>query len=91
MVISISHSFSKYIPTLVVFLLQLEDTNDFLEIYNGGSDNSEMLAKLTGQMNETEISIPGNQIFVVFKTNHKIVRKGFHALIIESKYHDYNK
>ena len=50
-----------------------------------------MLAKLTGQMNETEISIPGNQIFVVFQTNIEIVRKGFHALIIESKYFDQNK
>ena len=85
MVISISHSFSKYIPTLVVFLLQLEDTNDFLEIYNGGSDDSEMVANLTGLMNDTKISISGNQMFLVFKTNHEIVREGFHAMILESK------
>ena len=85
MVISISHSFSKYIPTLVVFLLQLEDTNDFLEIYNGGSDDSEMVANLTGLMNDTKISISGNQMFLVFKTNNEIVSKGFHAMILESK------
>ena len=74
-----------------VFLQQLEDTNDFLDIYNGGSDDSEMIAKLTGQMNDTKISISGNQMFVVFKTNHEIISKGFHALILESKHYHQNK
>ena len=69
----------------MVFLLQLEDTNDFLEIYNGGSDDSEMVANLTGLMNDTKISISGNQMFLVFKTNNEIVSKGFHAMILESK------
>ena len=73
------------------FLLQLEDTYDFLDIYNGGSDDSEMVANLTGTMNYPNISISGNQMFVVFKTNHEIVVKGFHALIIESKYCDHDK
>ena len=73
------------------FLLQLEDTNDFLYIYNGGSDESEMVEKLTGQINDTKISIPGNQMFLVFKTNHEIVAKGFYTLIMESKYLDQNK
>ena len=73
------------------FLLQLEDTNDFLDIYNGGSDDSEMVANLTGAMNDTKISISGNQMFVVFKTNHEIISKGFHALILESKYFDQKK
>ena len=73
------------------FLLQLEDKNDYLSIHNGGSDDSEIVANLTGQMNDTTISISGNQMFVVFKTNHKIVAKGFHALVLESKYYDHNK
>ena len=64
------------------------DGNDFLSIHNGGSDDSEMVAILTGQMNDTMISISGNQMFLVFKTNHEIVSKGFHALIMESKYFD---
>ena len=72
-------------------MLQLEDTKDFLSIHNGGSDNSEMVAKLTGQMNDTTISISGNQMFVVFKTNKDTVAKGFHAFIIESKYFDKSK
>ena len=69
----------------VVSLLQLEDKNDFLNIYNGGSDDSEMVANLTGLMNDTKISISGNQMFLVFKTNNEIVSKGFHAMILESK------
>ena len=68
------------------FLLQLEDGIDFLSIHNGGSDDSEMVAMLTGTINEHTISIPGNQMFVVFNTNEEIVRKGFQALIMESKY-----
>ena len=55
-------------------------------MHNGGSDNSEMVAMLTGQMNDTTISISGNQMFVVFQTNHEIAAKGFHALILESKF-----
>ena len=64
----------------------LEHGNDVLSIYNGGSNSSEMVAELTGTMNDIKISIPGNQMFLVFRTNEEIVRKGFHALIIESKY-----
>ena len=44
-----------------------------------------MVAKFTGEMNDTKISVQGNQIFLVFHTNKDIVRKGFHALIMESK------
>ena len=80
-----------FLSILLFFLLQLEDGSiDFLSIHNGGSDDSEMVAKLTGQMNDTKISISGNQMFLVFQTNNEIVRKGFHALIIESKYYDQN-
>ena len=65
--------------------MQLEYSNDFISIHDGGSDDSKMIANLTGQMNDTTISIPQNQMFVVFHTNEEIVMKGFHALIIESK------
>ena len=42
-------------------------------------------------MKDTTISISGNQMFVVFKTNKDTVAKGFHAFIIESKYFDKSK
>ena len=44
-----------------------------------------MVAKFTGKMKDTDISIQENQMFLVFHTNREIVRKGFHALIMESK------
>ena len=65
--------------------MQLEYSNDFISIHDGGSDDSKMIGKLTGQINDTTISIPHNQLFVTFHTNEAIVMKGFHALIIESK------
>ena len=64
---------------------------DFLTIHNGGSDDSEMVANLTGTSNDTKISISGNQMFLVFQTNNGIVGNGFHASIMESKYFDQNK
>ena len=79
------------LKTFRLFLLELEDNNDFLDIYNGGSDDSEMVAKFTGEMNDTKISVQGNQIFLVFHTNKDIVRKGFHALIMESKILNHNR
>ena len=75
---------------ILSFLLQLEDSNDFLSIHDGGRDDAEiMVANLTGTMNGIKISIPGNQMFVVFKTNKEIVGNGFHALIMKSKYFKY--
>ena len=74
------------------FLLQLEDGNDFLNIYEGGRDDAKiMIANLTGTMNGTKISIPGNQMFVIFKTNKEMVGNGFYALIMKSKYFKYLK
>ena len=70
-----------------LFLLQMEDTNDFLSIHNGGSDDSEMVTNITGQIKDTKVSTSGNQMFVVLHSNEEIVRKGFHAMIMESKYH----
>ena len=63
----------------------MEDNEDFLHIHDGGSDDLEIIANLTGAINETKISIAGNQMFVVFHTNDDIVKNGFHALIMESK------
>ena len=40
---------------------------------------------MTGIMNDATISIPGNQMFVVFDTNADIVKKGFSASIIQGK------
>ena len=63
----------------------MEEGIDFIVIHNGGSNDAEMIANLTGTRNETEISIPGNQMFVMFHKKEKNLNKGFHATILESK------
>ena len=75
-----------YIPIKKLFyMFQLENNNDHLTIYDGGSDQVQMIANLTGQMNETKISIFGNQMFVVFHTNEVVGKTGFRAIILQSK------
>ena len=67
-------------------LLQIDDGNDFLIIYNGGSEKGEMIEKFTGKLNKT-ISILGNQIFVVLNTNETITRRrSFNVKILESMF-----
>ena len=50
-----------------------------------------MIAKLTGNLNEIKISIPGNQMFLMFNTSSENNKTGFHALIIESKNFNHDK
>ena len=72
------------------FLIQLESDKDFLIIYDGGSDQSEMITRMTGKINETSsISIAGNQMLVDFNTNEAIAKTGFYARIIEGTYVKY--
>ena len=63
--------------------IQLEDYKDFLTIYNGSNDDTDMIAKMTGKMNESEVAIQGNhnQMLVVFTTNEDIGGNGFYGLI----------
>ena len=59
---------------------------DFLYIYAGGSEKGKMIANMTGKLNNTQISIPGRQMYIEFHTNGNIGGKGFHAKILESMY-----
>ena len=67
----------------IFFPIQLEYNKDFLAIYNGSYDNTDMIVNLTGKMNESEFSIEGNhnQLLVVFTTNEDIGGNGFYAVI----------
>ena len=62
----------------------MEDGKDFLTVYEGGSNQGQIVETLTGKKNETNISIPGNQMYVVFHANGEITKTGFSAIIIES-------
>ena len=60
------------------------DTN-FLTIYNGGSEQAENITMLTRSMNETQISTPSNQLFVVLNSKEKSLNVKFNATVLESK------
>ena len=49
--------------------MQLEADTGYFKIYDGGSKYAELIRKLDGAMNDTKISTPRNQIFVVLETN----------------------
>ena len=46
----------------------MEDDASFLTIYEGGSEQAEIMETLNTTINNTRISTPRNQIFVVFNT-----------------------
>ena len=66
-------------------LFQLEDGKDFLTVYEGGSNQGQLVETLTGKKNENYIiSISRNQMYVIFISNGEITNKGFFARILES-------
>ena len=73
------------------FPIQLEYNKDFLTIYNTSNDDTDMIAKMTGKMNESEVSVQGNhnQLLVVFTTNEDIGGNGFYGLIKQGKFFNY--
>ena len=56
-----------------------------LMIFDGGSEEAEMIGNLTRVMNRTKISTPRNQIYVVLNTNGQNTSIRLSATVIESK------
>ena len=54
-------------------------------IYDGGSEQAEMIGNLNGEINDTKISTPRNQVFVVLHTNGKNASIRLNATVIKSK------
>ena len=64
----------------------MEANTGYLTIYDGGSEQAEMIANLNGAMNDTKISTPRNQIFVVLHANgQNSTSIRLNATAIESK------
>ena len=61
----------------------MEANTGYLTIYDGGSEQAEIIANLNGAMNDTKISTPRNQIFVVLHTNNASVQ--LNATVLKSK------
>ena len=63
------------------------DYKDFLVIYDGSSDQSTQIAKLSGDLGSFNISSTGNSLFVYFESDAKdgsLQYDGFHATIHHS-------
>ena len=65
--------------------IQIEKGHDYIKIYDGGSQYSEVVANLSGIYNQTKVSVPSNQVFISFEANSKSdnENKEFMAYIIE--------
>ena len=65
----------------------MEPNTGFLSIYDGGSEHAEIIGNLNGAMNDTKMSTPRNQIFVVLDTNGKNnASMRLNTTVIKSKY-----
>ena len=65
--------------------IQVEDEKGYFTFHEGGNDKGKIFANMTGKKNgKEEISIPGNQMFVVFHTNGDTVKVNYSAEIVES-------
>ena len=64
----------------------MEADTGFLMIYDGGSEQAEMIGNLNGEINDTKISTPRNQAFIVLHTNGKNASIKLYAAVIESEY-----
>ena len=65
--------------------IKVEDGKGFFTVHEGGSNKGKLISSMTGKKNGTQISIPGNQMFVVFHTNGEIAKTKIFAKIMESK------
>ena len=57
---------------------------DNLKVYDGGSNHSDLIKKLTGTYRNTKVSSPRNQVFIEFETTSIVAKRGFNAYILEN-------
>ena len=50
-------------------------------IYEGGSEHADLVKNITGIKKQTNVTIPGNQMFVRFETSSTVASNGFKAFI----------
>ena len=64
----------------------MEANTGYLTIYDGGSEQAEIINTLNGAMNDSKISTPRNQIFVVLHRNgNNNANIRLNATVIECK------
>ena len=60
----------------------MEANAGYFTIYDGGSEHAEIISNLNEAINDTKISTPRNQIFVVLHTNNASVQ--LNATVLKS-------
>ena len=63
----------------------MEADTSFLTIYDGGSEQAEMIANLSTTINGTKISTPRNQMFAILYTNGQNATIKLNAAVIKCK------
>ena len=61
--------------------IQIDSGFEYLKIYEGGSEYSDLVKNITGSHKQSNVSVPGNQMFVKFETTSKVASEGFRAFI----------
>ena len=74
----------QYLLSLIL-KLQIEADTAFLLVYDGGSEQAEIIGNFDKEINDVKISTPRNQLFVVFHTNGKNASIRLNAKVIKSK------
>ena len=64
---------------MVYLSFQVENSYDYLRMYDGNSSDANLLAELTGYEIPANVSSCGNQIHVVFTSDGSVTRSGYYA------------
>ena len=57
---------------------------DYIRVYDGGSNHSDLIKSMTGDYSYTKVSSPRNQMFIEFETTSIVAKRGFNAFILEN-------
>ena len=66
---------------MVYLSFQVENSYDYLRMYDGNSSDANLLAELTGYDIPANVSSCGNQMHVVFTSDGSVTRSGYYAKI----------
>ena len=58
--------------------------HDYIRVYDGGSNHSDLIKSMTGDHSYTKVSSPRNQMFIEFETTSIVAKRGFNASILEN-------
>ena len=68
-----------------MFSLKIQLENEYIQIYDGGSKYSDLIAIITADThNQTEISSMRNQMFVTFTSSTTLAKRGGFSSSIEN-------